>query len=408
MSWVEKVQNQISIQTGDGKVYQPLYSFYTKSIEFNFTEWNFPNITGSKVDRYLRKGNRFDMNIIFQGDDHLDLAAEFLDSAENINPWVLRHPFYDDFTVQPTNLSHDTSGLNTSVITGQLIETLTEDFPQSKDQPQGEADDYGADHSDASDAIFAESDFASADQQLLEQNLNETFDDVKDKITIQEALDEYFNYFNEASNAVINATSAPLEAIQTARNVYTYPALLAQSVKQRMGMLINQFQTVVSEVVNLVTPNEKKIVENNAGLTIQAMFIAAINPLNDTDYENVNDVFDIQDLLVNTFNQYIQIIDSLQTDTNDEPDSYLPDFESIKALVGGVTFVVANLAQVALQAQQQRIVTLKKDTNVIELTHRFYGLDPEDLNLDKFIAQNNIGLNELLGLEKGRRIVYYI
>ncbi len=46
--------------------------------------------------------------------------------------------------------------------------------------------------------------------------------------------------------------------------------------------------------------------------------------------------------------------------------------------------------------------------NVILLSHKFYGSDENDDNLQKFIDTNNIGLNELLNISKGRKVIYYI
>jgi hypothetical protein len=45
---------------------------------------------------------------------------------------------------------------------------------------------------------------------------------------------------------------------------------------------------------------------------------------------------------------------------------------------------------------------------VINITHRFYGLDLADENITRIIDSNNIGINEILEVKKGRKIVYYV
>jgi len=408
MSWVTKIQDDISIETGDGRVYTPIYSFYKRSFEFNFTEYNYPNIRGSKIDRRLKRSDRYEMMIVFQGADHLDEAKEFLTSAENKKYWLIRHPLFEEFICHPTSLTQDVAGLNTSVITGALIETISDDFPKSEDAPAGFAQDYAVGINNAAEDIFSGPPLSSQEQQLMSENLEDTGEEIKGKIKLQDQLDEYFNLFNEATNAVVNATSFPLKAIQTVRNVYTYPFQLKQTVKDRLTMLVGQFNTVISEITNIVTPNEKKIIETNAGLTLSAMFLTAINPLNSDDYENATDVIGVSDLILDNFNLYISIVDGFQTPTNDETDSYVPNFDMMYNLFGGIYFVVSNLSEVALHAKQQRIVSLDFDSNIILLTHRFYGLDSEDENMDRFIRNNNIGLNELLTLKKGREVIYYV
>ena len=77
-------------------------------------------------------------------------------------------------------------------------------------------------------------------------------------------------------------------------------------------------------------------------------------------------------------------------------------------LTGVVNYAISQLFIIALGAQQERIILLGEDSNVINLTHRFYGLDSEDLNIDKFMRNNDIGISEMLQIEKGRKIKYYV
>lgn len=63
---------------------------------------------------------------------------------------------------------------------------------------------------------------------------------------------------------------------------------------------------------------------------------------------------------------------------------------------------------IANGSKQERIIYLAEDTNIIVLTHKLYGLLPDDSTIDEFLRNNpDISDSELLGLEKGRRIVYY-
>jgi hypothetical protein len=69
---------------------------------------------------------------------------------------------------------------------------------------------------------------------------------------------------------------------------------------------------------------------------------------------------------------------------------------------------ISNLYSIAFAAKQEREYVLDKDSNPILLTHKFYGLDKNDVNLEKFISTNDIGLTEILNIRKGRKIVYYV
>jgi hypothetical protein len=66
------------------------------------------------------------------------------------------------------------------------------------------------------------------------------------------------------------------------------------------------------------------------------------------------------------------------------------------------------LYRIAFEAKQEREYILDEDSNIILLTHKFYEMDSEDRNINNFIETNNIGLNEILNIQKGRKIVYYV
>jgi len=51
---------------------------------------------------------------------------------------------------------------------------------------------------------------------------------------------------------------------------------------------------------------------------------------------------------------------------------------------------------------------LSSYSNAIILTHRFYDLEETDQNLENFINQNQIGINEMLEIKTGRKVIYYV
>ena len=50
---------------------------------------------------------------------------------------------------------------------------------------------------------------------------------------------------------------------------------------------------------------------------------------------------------------------------------------------------------------------MTSDTNLIVLTHKYFGLDADDKNILAFKETNNIKNNELFKIPKGRVIKYY-
>ena len=96
MSWLEKVENKLTITCGDGKEYTPNYLAAQKAVEYNIAEFDFPNIEGTYISRKAPRGRKFPLELYFQGEDHLDVADAFELSARDPRPWKLSHPYYDE------------------------------------------------------------------------------------------------------------------------------------------------------------------------------------------------------------------------------------------------------------------------------------------------------------------------
>lgn len=407
MSWVNAIQTDYTITTGDGKEYKVLWKPGTKSIEFNTSTFEFPNLQGTLVQRGEAKGRIFSLEIYFAGEDNLEKSEAFDISSRDKRPWNVLHPFYGNIVCVPSGLTFDDTQLNVSKITGTLLETITQDNPKNVVVP---ADKITQAHEDLK-VTFAESfvtdipEPGTSDKNTMTENTLSVYNQVKNKISNTLDAEEYFNAFNEANTAILDATDFPLESITKMQSIINQPFQFADSVKNRVNMLVSQFNRLRESVETITGRNDKKIYENNAGVSISTIAITAVtNP----DYTNRNQVLEIIDILNDAYDNYIEDIDSLQSDNGGDPESYIPDATSLRALNDIVNFTLSNLYDIALDSKQERTVILEEDSNVILLAHRFYGLQADDSTIDQLINNNEIGINELLGIRKGRRIIFYI
>lgn len=406
MSWIEQINSDFIITTGDGREFKPQWMNATKGAEFNIAEFEFPNIPGTLVKRSQPKGRRFNLEIFFQGEDNLDVSKDFEISARDPRAWTILHPLYGTLIVQPLGLSIDDTKHNVSKITSTIIETIVEDSPQASIDP---IDKITEDKADL-DVVFEES-FANdvipstTDKNTLSTNLNTIFNAGED--LAGDASEAYFNAFNAAEAAILDATDEPLDAIRAINTVINAPALFEESVKNRIALFIDQFNRLSTSISTITETSKKKIYESNVGIIISNMALAVANPI-EGDYANRPEVISRIDEILSTYNAYIDNLDILQTDNGGNPTSYIPDAESLTALNDLINFAVSNLFDIALNTKQERSIFLEKVSNVILITHRLYGLDIDDILIDQLIDNNNIGINELLQLKKGREILYYI
>lgn len=407
MSWVEKVQTDFSITTGDGREFNVLWVPASKSVDYNIAEFEFPNLAGTLVQRGTPKGARYNLEVYFQGEDSIDTALIFEQSANDPRPWTVIHPLYGTIIVHPVSLLFDNSRYNVSKITGTLIETITQDSPKNTVIPADkiilDVDDLNATFSAAFSTDIPRPN--TADINTLTESTTSVFNDVRKKISNTLDAEAYFNAFNTANAAIAEATDFPLECITKVQSMLTIPYQFADSVRNRVNMLLSQFNRLHDSVETIVRRNDKKIFENNAGVTLAAICAASVTA---PDYRNRNDVVIIIDILNNAFDQFIADIDILQSDNGGDPESYVPDANSQIALSDIVNFTLSNLYDIALNSKQERIIILEDDSNLMLLAHRFYGLLPDDSTIQQLMDTNNIGLNEILQIRKGRSIAYYV
>lgn len=408
MSWIEKIKTDLIITTGDAKEYRPQWLNATKSVDFNITEFDFVNVQGSLVDRREPKARKFNLELYFQGEDCLDTSAAFELSANDKRAWRVSHPFYGSIICHPASLLFDNTKLNVTKITGTIIETITDDKPKSNISPV----DKITEDKQALDEVCAEVFAATvtpeaSDVSSMIDSTQQTYDEGA-LVARGDDAQNYFNLFNTANAAILNATAQPLAAIRALQAVINAPAVFADNVQNRFGLLQDQFEALRNQLTNIFSPNEKRIYQAQGSAMVSSMALAAATPQTASEYGNMQAALDVAETLLNNYNQFLEDLDGLQTDNGGLPESYIPDPEPLIGLNDLISFTVSNLFDIALEAKQERAIILEEDSNAILLTHRFYGLDAADELLNYFIATNQIGLNELLQIRKGRKIFYYV
>jgi hypothetical protein len=407
MSWVERVKEDIVITCGEGSEFTPLYLNAKKLVSYNIAEFDFPNINGTLVTRKASRGNRYALELIFQGEDVLDVSDAFELASRDSRAWKLSHPFYGDLKVHPISLEFDNSRLNTTVIKGQVIETLGQVRPSTTTSPV----DRIVDGKVTADATIAE-DFAAnveptpSDIVELKDTTNDLYGEGS-RIATGDLGAEYFNAFTNANSFINNATSEPLAAMNAIQNFISAPARFQANVSERLGTLTSQFTRLTDSISNNLaglTPNQKRTYQAN-GATLQTTTAEAVVT---GEYQTAEDALETAQTVLTNYNTYVATLDGMQTEFGSQPNSYIPDFPTLSALEELVNETVSELFEIALNSRQERRYTLVYPSDPITLTNRFYGLDNADENLQLLIDTNNIGLNELLELQPNREIIYYV
>lgn len=414
MSWIDKASDKFTITTGDGEMFTPNWLNPSITKEWNISEFTFPEVSGTLAVRFQPKGRRLNIEIYFQGEDHLDTWEKFDDSSNDKRPWVISHPYYGLIIVQPVSMTSDHSQYNVSKVTVSVVETFTNEALKVTINPADDVNEKALillgdvntpgnfnTSGDLNVAISSIKPVASDIPNLAKKN-SDLYNIAKSKINNNLDLNNYFNLFTKANTAINLFTSFPQQAMAAFQTFINYPFQFADTVKNRIATLINQFNTLFGRTN---TKNGKMIYEYSASSVITTM---AQSIVTNATYGNREEVFSTMTDLLDTYNEFVSNVDSIQSDTNNSEDAYLPDAKSMQDLRDLVNTTASQLFTIALNAKQQRTFICDSDTNVLLLAHRFYGLLPDDSTIDQIIADNNIGISEMLQIQKGRPIIYYV
>src|SRR6478609_3051609 len=412
MSWVDKINTGFSIKTADGKSYTVDWMNATKKIEYFISEFNFPNLAGSLVNRGKPKGARYDIEIYFQGENNIEKSQEFRTSADdNSRPWVVIHPLYGQILAQPTSLEFDDNSYNVTKITGQLIETIDQDNPKTVIDPI----DNILIQKENLDTNFTNSlTYKLKSQDVV--NMNQIADTVHTRtipiLKLPDEISAYYNLFYATKSAINNAIQSPVVAMRTIQALISTPANFTTDVKVRLNSLSSQYDALKAQIVpknsyQKINPSTKQVFQITGAALISAQLVAASTPL-PNNYTNSTTVINVIETLIINYNTFLVDLDSIQTATGGKADSFIPDWLSFMALNELMNTVISNLFIIALNGKQERKILLDQDTNIVLLTHKLYGLDEFDNNIDELMANNGWGLNQCIQIRKNTEVKYYI
>lgn len=413
MSWVDKVRNGIVINTGDGKRWTPKWKNCSIVTEYQTAEFNFINVAGSLVKQEQPIGNKYAIDLYFDGPDHLDTAADFRISCNDKRPWTIEHPLYDLIFVKCPTLTFDNfTSESFTKVTGTMIETILEGPPNVSINP---LDQIPIQFETANEDLAV-----SLQETVTPPDINTLTEDnalAKAKsvpiITNITDFENYTNAFNTAQTYINTATATPLLMMRSFMHVLTLPAEFDAAVRARIGVLVDTFNALRANLFGLTSVVSKRLFQNKQGALITAMCKAAATPLN-TDFKNSQTILDIIDIIIAGRTRFIADLDTLQSTNASSPLSFVADAKGLTSLNELVNTTISALYNLSLSARSERNIYVEYDTNWIILAHRLYGLDAADANLSDLIEENQYPdpnhnfLQEYLQVPKGRKVVYYV
>ena len=405
MSWQNKLENiQFTIKTGDGKEWFPLFKTGEKSKEFNTSIYDFIDVPKSLVERKQPKSSKYPLTFWFDGENHIDTAEEFERSAEDKRYWTITHPYYGTIKGQPLSISRNDNNLNITEISVDFWESIVFDYPKSNLSIQD-------------NTLFKKNEILNSSATSYSgRKVQEVADIQKNKeanlqvakafnnLQTDDTFSDYQNALSQAQKANDNLLNDSFDAIFKSEQLLNLPSTYQKKVIDKVNGYISAFNGI-KRVLNTVSD---KLFFESTGATIMACYCnASVNYEFGVDYTVATEVEQVASNLIAIYDEYLQTLDNASTSNYEIENNYQPNATVQTQLNDLVLYTLANLYNLAFEAQQERIVYTTKETNIVLLTHRYLGL-ASDENIETFRQINNIKLKELFRIKKERKIKYYV
>ena len=407
MSWLDRYTKNLIITTGDQKQYtlftRPAFS---RELDFNSGDFQFVDVEGELVKKRKLRSRKFPLEFYFIGENHIEDSKLFEDSLKNEKPCIIDHPYYDTILAQILAVKFDDTELNITKVTCVAVETINDEGVRIVSNP---LDVISLKQIEITSLISEEPNITPTitDIDTLKENTTANYGDAIKIIKIPAEAEEYFNAYNEAITTINAITASPILAMQALTNFLLLPAQFTANVQDRINTILTQWHRLRLSLNALTSVTSKRLYEYQGSCLISSLCVAAVSPL-ENNYANASAALGIIDSIQEAHSQYQSDLDDIQSNNAGDPTAYVPGFNIQNGLNDLVLLTTANLYSLALSGRKEFSFVLKEDSNVILLTHRFYGLDELDNNIVDFINNNNLTYKEIaLGLSKGKTIIYY-
>lgn len=393
------------------------YSFENVSVAVDkkTAAFNFPDAEGTYIQDLGSTGRRYPLRIIFWGDDYDLQANKFEALLLEVGTGRLEHPKYGVKDVVPfgTILRRDDlkTAANQAIIEVTFWETIGLVYPTSQADPASElttsVDEFNTAFSEEYEEVI------DVDSAVERVSLKDKYQSLLDKAEAglqpiadtQAAVKAQFDGIVDSVNQGIDTlVSDPLTlAFQTTLLIQA-PARAWANITARLSAYRDLANSIISGDGAVVSPG----VDSRNSNEFHTNDLYASTAVTGSILSVVNNQF-------STKPEAIAAAESILTQLEEVENWREENFASLESVDSGaayqqlqeaVAIAAGFLVQISFSLKQERSLILDRDRTIIDLVAELYG--SIDDRLDFFITSNDLSGSEILELERGRTVVYYI
>jgi hypothetical protein len=418
--------NEASITTPDNINYVFKYEDVSKIVKFKTSKFTFGDKEGSLVQNFGLGEVGLPLQIIFTGPDHDTISNNFEDSLRVAGSSFLTHPVYGTKNIVIegyTRVDNVKTAWNQTLFDAIMTETIIPAAPVSTEETR-------------TNIVKASSDFIEASSTVFEPNFENTANKESSKNRILSGINELINIFTPLIEGTKSISDAYNEAasfiIANIDDLLNDPAILAGAVQSLIRIPSRALSNVNDRVTAFLNAAQsfQVVVEGfladkfNQRLEIQLFSSSLLTSGAEAALFANNDFITKKE----TIETAVKILDNyfiLQQYLDTEEQNSIVDNMNIRYVVDPIiadgiknitSLTAGQLVQLSFSLKQERVIFLQNEETLIPLVHKLYGGKIDDnlddnieiSKIDFFIQTNNLEPGEIVIMDAGREIKYYV
>lgn len=414
MPWQDRIKPAAYVSPG-GERFDFLYEDVAEQTVRKTTAYEFPDAEGTYIQDLGNSGRRYPLRVFFTGDDYDIDAAAFINALSEIGVGNLEHPVYGSVDVVPfgsiERLDNLKTAANQAIIDVTFWETNGLIYPTSQNDPASDVVESVEEYNAAASENFEETTALEATRDRatfigrFKELLNKARSGLKRIADTKAAIEKRFrDIYNSINQGIETLVLEPLTlAFQTVQFIEA-PARALTSIQARLDAYSDLARSIISGDGAVVKPSNTVDASNKfhtddlyVSTYVVAAVVSSVNATFSTKREALTAAETLLDLLADVTDWRDANFDALgEVDTG----------AAYQKLQSSVAIAAGFLVQISFTLKQERFVYVDRNRTALDLTAELYG-NVDDF-LDFFIQTNDLTGSEILEIERGRRIVYYV